>query len=84
MEMLEYLIIEIEPSFEPGERFVLFPVEGENAGPIKYMLRYEYTVGEKSDEKTKREVHLAQAQADDESESCAIRECSQSEGAAVP
>ncbi len=64
MEILEGLMIEIETSFELGERFVLVPVWEKSTRSFTYLLKYERIVGEISDERTQGQVHLSQVQAE--------------------
>ena len=71
MRLLDYLIIDIRPSFRPAERFGLAPVSEDGAGHAQYLLKYECNTGESSQERLEGQVHLSQAQAEALSALCA-------------
>jgi hypothetical protein len=70
MGPLEYLIIGIAPSFEPGDSFAIAPIEDESTSRIRYLLKYECHIGDKTKEGAKGQIQLSQAQAESLSELC--------------
>jgi hypothetical protein len=62
VEPLEYLIIEIEPPFEPVERLSLAFVEDESTDQFKSILKYDCSVGGNSEVRAEGQVLLSQAQ----------------------
>jgi hypothetical protein len=71
MRLLDYLIIDVRPSFRPAERFGLAPIGEDGAGHPQYLLKYECNTGESSQERSEGQVHLSQAQAEAMSALCA-------------
>jgi hypothetical protein len=64
VEPLEYLIIEIEPPFEPVERLSLAFVDDTSTDQFKSILKYDCSIGGNSEVRVEGQVQLSQAQAE--------------------
>ncbi len=65
VEPLEYLIIEIEPPFEPIERLSLAFDDDKSTGQLKSILKYECSIGGNSEVRAEGQVQLSQAQVEE-------------------
>jgi hypothetical protein len=62
LEPLEYLIIEIEPPFEPVERLSLAFVDDKSTDQFKSILKYDCSIGGNSEVRVEGQIQLSQAQ----------------------
>ena len=70
LELLDYLVIDLEPSFGPGERFAISPIYGDSTGQAKYLLKYDCCSGGKPEGKIEGKVQLSQSQVEPISAFC--------------